>query len=186
MTETCLSREQILAHLTRIAPDRAAAELHLSGCATCRQRLHHVMLERQMLAAPMPAAPPRRRLLQPATGVAALFAVLLGGWWLDQRPGELESGFRSGEPAYLSAAGVVSVDNGDLQLQWNAHPQAIGYRLRCYVGSGAAWLDRATQESTLTLTSSQWRAAPRASVCRVDAQVPAGDWVIGAEQSVAP
>lgn len=180
----CLSREQLLAQLAGIASEREAIEAHLADCASCRQRAMHLVLERQLPSAPTP----RRARMRPAwLPLAALAgALVLGVAVYYRQPAHTGTQFRAGDLGTLGLAVHTTDARGVLQLAWTPHPEAIGYRIRCYAGGDVAWLDQELAVPRLNLSAPQWQTAPAGSRCRADAQMPAGDWVIGSEGMLSP
>ncbi len=68
-----------------------------------------------------------------------------------------------------------------VQLRWAPMDGAVQYRVSCYRADQPAWLVQDLGEPALTVSAEQ-RSEQATSVCRLDAELVAGGWVLGDEQ----
>lgn len=188
MNQTCHSDLQLHALLSEAGQERsnAAGIEHLSNCAQCRERLADLQARRNL-----PAFAPesiqrvgawQRHWLPAAASIVA--AVLLWQFLPQATP---EPTMRSAQPSrpLQALAPTPLAENTGLRLSWGALADARGYRVGCYRGDQPAWLQRELSEPTLVIDAAGLVQAG-GSVCRLDAELATGGWVLGDEQPIRP
>lgn len=163
--------------------ERAIA--HLAQCRQCRQQLTQRRLQhslQQARARLAPHAPASRAAFWPAVAASLTVAALL---ILRPWTGLPESvQMRAQYPRSLQALpGLPPRQNRGqpLRLAWTALPDALGYRVSCYRGADPAWLTRRLRQPAIVLPVVALNTAPALSVCRLDAELADGEWVLGEE-----
>jgi hypothetical protein len=189
MNTECLQVQEWSALLQESAtPPSERVIGHLADCRHCREQLAQRQLQQSLqLAHPRLSRPHTglRRAYWPVVAASLLLAAVLFVRPWAEPPGPVQMRTLDARPLHAVPMALPQHREQSLHLEWTAQPGALGYRLSCYRGADPAWLQRNLEQPEIVLPSMALGAAPASSVCRLDAQLADGEWVLGDELALS-